>query len=732
MNSPSPTGYLLYTLDLGSPPLHLYGGLKVSGDEADFVLGSAMPFDVSGLLPGPPTTEIVNPLGLRGVTLKELQASGRVYKASGSTQVDLAIAARATFPSLPRFGLAGALVVADGSARLVFVQLTASPPLSLTDFLTGVAGSALSFGAPVTDQFVFQDAVLYWLQAPPGSPLPYRWPYTVPGETDARTFTDGYHLVGHFSVFGWPFQIAVDVTERQVGGVPVRETVLSTTSQRDVPILPDFIRLQSARVEFASRQSKADSYLRVGTTVNLFQEDVAEVIASYDEGKQAFTVTVDKDLGSLSIPGGGSQPVHLFVSLEWSSAHGCRIVAISGLPTRALDLIEELFAQLQSGGCQALVKDWLSGLGTTSLKPGLRQGQSPAKQDDGNLRVPLKLDYALVIGSTPQFPASIPFDAVFALPTRLSDFPIKLCESLVLSGASIVTTMLRDPQTYQVIALEVARRGGASALARMICRALERGLIDTARALADAAGAAAAETIAAAAELAAAVVSVALFGVSLLKSFFDRIWQEILDLFRKHDTSAVDAKLGDIRKQVNAAAKVIDDRVGQVQALIVPTQLRTSLDSAAVVWTNLTWNKQPQEPGSNLVCQLQFLTGDAGRTDGTTLLNLDDAVLPDHRAFRDISADYRMNARLRTRLTGIRFMTPADRKQITDAQDTLRSLNYDPATRLANTEVQALLNRFDDLNSEGVKSGWIYANTDIEQGMTIDRSIIGLNTRFTS
>ncbi|MEU8261575.1 hypothetical protein AB0C02_13260 [Micromonospora sp. NPDC048999] len=733
------TLFLLYTLafDAGGQPIRLRGFLAVAPGEARFVVGADVPFDeIGGSSPEAVTTQIDNPLGLTGVTLTDLAAEGRIYRRpagphAGETAVDLAVRATAVLPGLG-LRLTGAMVLEDGDVRLVLVQLSADHPITMTEFLSQILGGVVRWAAMVTDQLAFRAGHLYWLEVPTGERENYTYDYPPAPDAASVTFRPGYRVEGTLRLFGrYDFVVSLVASNG--------ETTMTTTTPNAIDVF-DFVTLDQLELEFAN--ASRGSYLRVRTTVSILRTPIqGKILAEYDTGRNVFAGRVTAELPGVRLPlHDHPVDVRLGVAFTWGRGgggdSGFRITEISGLPDGALDMLDRFRYLLNPpfGSCGKIVEEWLGETLRARITPAL--DGNPTRQGPSTMRVPLKLAYALEVDGHSIVENSISFAAVFDIPGSLDELPRSIWLSLFDSVADIAQSVIAQPATYEALAFEAGRRGGASAFARFICRALEEALEEVAKALAQVAKTVVAETIAAAAELAGALVAVALLGVAAVVSFFEQIWDEIKSWFGGGDSKKEEARerVRAIRAQVEEAVNDVTRQIDEVCRRITASALRTTLDDAGQAATTVIWNvpdADRQDTGC-LSCHLQYLSGEAGDPSGTLLLDVPDPTFPEVRPV-DFGADvdYRMNARIQTAVTGITFIRPQVLARIDEAVDQLRGVGDREAGDFADY-LASLRVRYDGYNRDGIRGDWVYATTDVPTWLTIGRSRVGFNTRLST
>ncbi len=637
------------------------------------------------------------------------------------------------------------MVLEDGDVRLVLVHLSADHPITMTEFLSLILGGTVRWAAVVTDQLAFHAGRLYWLEVPTGRGTDYTYDYPPPPDPASVTFRPGYRVEGTLRLFGrYDFVVSLVVSN---GETKVTTTTTTTTNA----IVFDFVTLDQPELEFANASS--GSYLRVRTAVSILQTPIkGKILAEYDTRRNAFAGRVTLDLTGVRLPR-RDDPVdlRLGVAFIWGRGgggdSGFRITDISGLPKGALDVLDK-FRQLlhpPGGACGDLL-EWLDGTIKTEVTPEL--DGSPVREGNRTMRVPLKLAYALMVNDKGIVSNSINFTVRFDIPASLNDLPGSIWQSLWDNIPNIAQSVLAQPATYEALALEVARRGGAEAFARFICRALKppwqpppppavrEAFEEVAKNIAEVAKTVVAKTIEAAAELAGALVAVALLGVAAVVSFFEKIWEEIKKLFGGGDSKKEEAreKVRTIRTQVEEAVQDANRQIDDVCQRISASTLRTTLDDAGRVATTVTWNvlDADQQDTGKLSCHLQYLSGEAGDPSGTLLLDVPDPAFPDARpvAF-GAGVDYRMNARIQTALTGITFIRPETLESIDKAVPQLKGVGDGEAESFANY-LDSLRTRYDGYNRNGIRGDWVYATTDVPTWLTIGRSRVGFNTRLST
>jgi hypothetical protein len=729
--------YLLSTLqfDVGTTRVQLYGAIQASSAAGlTFVLSNDMPFDPQLLPPGQVTTRVDEPFGMTGVRLEQFQVVAQITRGSdGGALVSLVVQAAATFPSLQGFTLEGALVLEQTSPRLALVRLTTQQPLTLTQFVQGVLGGSWDWMDGVTDQFAFRSGDLYYLNPPPDSPGTYTYTYTGSDGTQL-VCTAGYHADAVLRIFGqYDFQISLAVVPLNPGNAVTLTTTLTT------PLDFDFVTFSNPSLELSTLPS--GKYLRVSSGILLFGTSF-KVAAGYDLTRSSFVGSVSADLGSLSIPVvGGSQSTDVTLGVEFAWAQGSfAITRIDGLPSLDVNLVQQFasFINQMQGGCEKIVSDWLNSLSSTTWSPGLNG--SPTRSGS-QMTVPLTLTYTLKGGGSVLYSTTLPFSAVFEIPTSLSDLPGAVFLSLVQSAGQIASDILSNPDAYEALAVEVARRAGAQAFARLLCRALAEFGKDVAQAIIDAAGTIAADTLAAAAELAAALAAVAVAGLSaamsgildLLKEFWD--WLTGKDEEKKDEA---EAKIRAQAAQITSAMDVVQQAIDKARSVLQMASLTVAVDAQgrfSANWAMAQFDPSKLGDGPMVTFVLTLLQGAPG-TAGAPWPGLQPVTLPVSTASYALpldqvpdAADYRMNASVQAVAGNVTILSSQTIAQLQGAVDQLNGVDNDVAHQLAG-DLQTRLNALVSVNTGGITGNVMYATLSGPAVMTVGQSAVGVSTRL--
>jgi hypothetical protein len=716
--------YLLSTLqfDVGTP-VRLYGAIQAAstqaGSELAFVLGKDMPIDPRLLPPGQVTTQVDAPLGMTGVRLTEFEVAARLYSASNTPNVvDLTVTAAASFPSLQGLTLEGALVLEQTSPRLALVRLTTQQqPLTLTQLVQSVLGGTWSWADAVTDAFAFQSGDLYYLRAPDNPPAGYTYTYTGTGGS-TLVCSPGYHADAVLQILGeYDFAIDLAVVPQDGGGnaVTLTGTLQNTLDFAFVSLVNPTLRVSTV---------SGSSYLEVACGVTVFGTAL-QLSAEYVFAPvSAFVGTVTTSDGSLG------------VEVTWTQGN-FHISRIIGLPTPDLDLVDQLLSILNSsGGCEQIVKDWLKDLTKTTFS--LAMNGSPAR-DGGSMNLPLTVRYDLLVAGESIAHDSLPFTAIFDVPDGLSQLPLSIITSFGKSAGSFAASMLSNPDTYKAIAEQAAIYGGASAMARFICRAVEEGLKDLAEALADIAATMVADTLAAAAELAAALASVALMGLgaalSGIMDLLEKVWDWITG---KDDEKKQDAE-NQIREQagkISTAMQGVLDAIDRARGVLAISSLQVGVDATgayAATWRMAAYDPARLGNGPIVTYRLVLLEGMAG-VQSAPWPQTPPIVQPVGTASYSVPlrsiydfGDYQFNASVTAVASGLTILSAGTRNDLQSAIDQLNSVDNDVAHEVAR-QLQGQLQQLVDINNAGIASDPVYATLQAPASLMVGRSVVGVST----
>jgi hypothetical protein len=341
----------------------------------------------------------------------------------------------------------------------------------------------------------------------------------------------------------------------------------------------------------------------------------------------------------------------------------------------------------------------------------------------------------VLIGDTQLQSSSIDLPLTVELPTSIDALPGALWGAIEDNLGNVVTAMLSDTTTYQVIAIEIGKRGGAAAFAAMICRALREFLEGLAKQIAQQAVALASDAIAAVAALAGMLVAVALLGVKELLNLFEELWDKIKELFGDDDKKEeAEDRVNAYRRDVEAKIAVVTAKIAEARARMAISTLRTSLsDDGTSVIASVTWveGRPTSDDAGNghFTCTLDMLPGVPG-TPGTPIASV--ALAQDTVAVPLATlggGNYRMNAVARPAVHGITFMDDATAHNLAAAAETLRGIDNDVA-RSFGDYLDGLRLTFETMNTAGISGDPVYATTDVPGFMTVGKSRLGFNTRL--
>lgn len=717
--------YLLSTLqfDVGTP-VRLYGAIQAAstqaGSDLTFVLGKDMPFDPRLLPPGQATTQVDAPLGMTGVRLTEFEVAARLYSGNGSgSQVDLTVTAAATFPALQGLTLEGALVLQQSTPRLALVKLTAQQPLTLTQLVQSVLGGTWSWADAVTDAFAFQSGDLYYLKAPDNPPAGYTYTYT---GTDGSTLvcSPGYHADAVLQILGeYDFAIDLAVVPQNDGSnaVTLTGTLQSTLDFAFVSLVSPTLRVSTV---------SGSSYLGVSSGVTVFGTALQLSAVYVLSPTSAFVGTVTTSDGSLG------------VEVTWTQGdfHISRII---GLPTPNLDLVDQLLSILNSsGGCEQIVKDWLKDLTQTTF--ALAMNGSPTR-DGGSMNLPLTVRYDLVVAGESIAHDSLPFTAIFDIPDGLPQLPLSIITSFGKSAASFAGSMLSNPDTYKAIAEQAAIYGGASAMARFICRAVEQALEELAKELAEIASTMVADTLAAAAELAGALASVALMGLGAALSGILGLLEEVWDWITGKDEKKKEEAEDQIREQagkISSAMQAVLDAIDKARGVLAISSLQVGVDATGAytaAWAMAAYDPSKLGDGPIVTYQLVLLGGTAG-VHGAPWPNTPPVVQPVGTASYSVPlssiydfGDYQFNASVMAVASGLTILSTKTHSDLQSAIDKLNGVDNDVAHDVAN-QLQGQLDQLIQINAAGITSDPVYATLQAPASLMVGQSLVGVSTRL--
>jgi len=765
---------ILFKYTTNNNQYELNGSLTFTAFKKEFVFGGDLLINndvltaTLDLTAGSSNNSIREPLGMTGINFGELYLSINKTFAKKATdkqpevkaKLDLAIGGFIDFNfNGIKLQLQGNVVFQDSEARLVLVSLNATPALTLNNFVKEVIKKPWDWIDDITKQIGFISGTMYYLSKPASQKdnKDYTFAYTNPlqinsGQEEGLTtitnvpnaitvFKPGYHIHANLLLFEkYVFVIDLNV---ESAGVNVNGSYGGTYENNKITesstITAYFISLESPTLAISTVGGA--NFEIVINKLKLFGTDIGSFKAKYGNG-------VFKGSYSYSNP-------HFGFDWEWTKKQGSRaggfsITKIDGIQIKELNAITDMVKKLNSmsgkGGCESIANS-MFGEFKSSFSPALEKGKSPKDNGNGTMNTPLEINYKFSIGSTTILSDSIKMTLDIEIPKSLSGLPIAIIDTLGLNMGTIVEQLLGNPTVYKVIALEMAKRGGAKLAARMLCRAAE----EVAEKLAEELAAALAEGLIEAGlesllELGAVLTGVLAAGIAGavggLLGILQEVWDAIKKIFGGDDgKQEAQDKLDSIKRPVQQLMSSLNSSLDKMADSIQVQSLKASIDSQG--YYNLNWNfPTTADLGANgmLEYKLNFLNGAIG-TAGTQskipavgfVLMKDTSYKMEWSKMLEADPDFSMNASIQTSITGYNFMTAEAERSLRSTISTLNEIgnNLDGAVAF-NNELKRFVEKMKVYNTYGLTSGVVHTTQSSEANQfKIGQGALGINTKIT-
>ncbi|WP_062265754.1 hypothetical protein [Endozoicomonas arenosclerae] len=628
-----------------------------------------------------------------------------------------------------KINFTGELIYTDNSPQLAVITLDQDKPLSLTDMITSVFGQSWHWMDAVTDKFALSNGQMYYLKAPDKAPDNY----TLTRQN--IVYHPGYHVSAQLKIFSYLFNFDLAVIKKGI--------LLKAGLDASTPLDVLFIHFDQPNLTIDTTGS--NKTFTFGSRIYFFSDDsnYFQLSTTYNDG--TFTGFVEAHLGTVTLPGSGElaeetekSGVNLTVYFKWSETSNFEITRIDGLPVGTLNLIEQManrLNQLSGSGCEKVAKEMMGDLCKTQISPSLRDVPS---EDGSNMVFPAVLTYQMSLAGY-DISEPIDIDLKFKTPHSLSDLPASLFLGIFSNAAYVAEQMLKNPRTYQAIAIEAGKRGLISLAARMLCRALknfERAVVD---AIVDGLSGVVAATLAEAIELAAVMTTAVLTGISVVVGLLKKFWNWLTgkdDDKKKEAEQKIRAARTKIQSQLDilfSKVKVIQDTQLQYLKVGINTQ-----NNFTANWDPATDLLQSGQSSDNLSIDynLTLLSGQPGDTHGQPWQNSSNITLKGVQSTQyekplsqiPDSNNFHLNASVFCTLEGFVFASDQTRSSIESSIQSLRKVDDSLAKEFA-SELEGNLQRLETLN-KGIQCQPVYASVDDSNAFTVGLSRIGLNTRL--
>ena len=719
---------------------------------------------------GSPKATMDEPLGMTGVNFAEIYlnidktfAQPKAKPKPIPASLDLTIGGFINFDfNGKKLQFTGDLVFVESKPRLALVSLTATPALTLNDFVVRVIKKPWAWRDDVTKEIALLSGSMYYLKCPATKTTQecktYTFSYTDPiapkhyqqngGTKPTPTvYKVGYHLDAILQLFDeYDFEIDLGV---ESDGIKLSGSYVNANTTPKNLVKVYFIELQSPALSIDTTGGASKFEISVDH-LTLFGTDIGSFTMNYSAG-------VFSGHYSHSSPN---------FSLDWQWTKGnFEITNIDGLGTREVNTIAQMVKQLNSmnsGECSAVTNEMFNNIFKSKFSLALTSGQKPSKTAGGMMNVPLTITYKLTALDTLTAlgtniaSAPINFSADVEIPTSVSNVPDAIWDTVTDEDNlnNIVGKILTNPETYKAIALEMAKKGRASLAARMLCKSKDEDgggeeAEELAEELEDAlkAGEIVGE-LGAILELNGVVVGVIAAGVAVaiggLLGFLEEIWDKVTSWFSGGDSDKEKAqkKLDAIRNQVDPMVASIESRLKAVAQKIQIQHLNVKIDSEGDY--NASWDfPHTSSLGQNgtLEYQFKFLGGAVGThsqeqaglsaipASGFKVMN-STTYSEAWKTIHEKAPGYQMNASIQTTITGYTFMTAATKANLEDIIGKLDKIgdHLSNATSFAST-LSTFVSKMDGYNTNGLTSSVVYAQLE-DPSFTIGEGLLGINTKI--
>ena len=480
------SGMMQLTLYKGTPQTQIYpfqGSLVVNNLRADFTLTT------------PSQDQIMNPLGMTGVTITNLALRFSYIFQVGTTPATstLQLAGTVNFGTSTRFDTTLSLI--GSTPVLVEVSLTQTPPLGIIAFLAAsIAG--VSYPADYFDIQFLTGSVYYYNKSVDTNNL-------YANITPQLARVNGFNIQSTLSLFNRTVSIAINVqpTDVTVNGRVTQPAGVTASGQMLDAFDLNFI--QFTNTDFAGSPSL---FLRVLSTEKIFGLNIGFVFfkehfatGSLSVGTHSTGASSEVQIGgTLAYAGNIDMFIGSMISFTYSNSEGFKITNWPFDFAALLDFAA-LMNGFKTGPCDALVGMVFEKAVQTKFSV------SPSFSTTSTAYIlTLKGTYAVsLIGTSSPFlqvsMPDIPISIDRTIPFTLSSLPGRIVQAIADSAPLIVDSILNNPAKFSAFIATVGLVNAApSLIANLVCNGGE-GAADAAAASAEAAAEAAASAEAAAA-----------------------------------------------------------------------------------------------------------------------------------------------------------------------------------------------------------------------------------------
>lgn len=647
-----------------------------------------------------------------------------------------------TFENGSNVCLSGAIAIED-KTRLVVVSLNTNPNITLSDFITEIAKKSWEWVDTISENFALCSGNMYFLKCVNAS-------FSYPDPIDTLNAWESDDIIVQPTVYqrGYHAEIILKIFKEYefAANIDIQNEGFALKASYQGAIDAYFISLQSPSVAIKTIGVKT---FELGVEkVTLFGTDIGGITAGYKSlgnGKGygfAGDYTYDKSENKFTI---GWQ----WAKTTITGKQKFKITKLEGLKLEGLDIAEKFmdFLDGKTGdACTAVFDELFSEFVFTSSFSLKSNGT--IIYDQPILNIPFKIHYTFNLFGNLIHSSDIEFDkAKITIPSSLENLSSAIFKTIDNNLDDIIDTIMSDPETYNIIALEVGKIGLTKLAAKMLCKLGKELAKKLAKILAKAitvgaitAGAGVigggigvvagggADGLAALAGVIVGVIGGAAAGiivVNLVNSGHDDIKEQFEEI-----KNAVDESIAIINSQIHHLKENI-----QLENLLV------GVDEDGDEQFKAAWRfKKGHDAGGSehIEYQLVFLEGEIGTQNAPPLADLvaigfepmtQMTYTKDWSSLIGQAPSFEKNVSVQTRVKNISFVTQQVLDDFEEAKKKLKELEDDiPAAAAFITKLENFLTQIQTYQNKGVLSEKVYATEVSGSSFIIGLSNIGQDT----
>lgn len=638
-----------------------------------------------------------------------------------------------TFENGSNVCLSGAIAIED-KTRLVVVSLNTNPNITLSDFITEIAKKSWEWVDTISENFALCSGNMYFLKCVNAS-------FSYPDPIDTLNAWESDDIIVQPTVYqrGYHAEIILKIFKEYefAANIDIQNEGFALRASYQGAIDAYFISLQSPSVAIKTIGVKT---FELGVEkVTLFGTDIGGITAGYKslgDGKGygfAGDYTYDKSGTKFTI---GWQ----WAKTTIAGKQKFKITKLEGLELEGLDIAEKFIdfvGALSTNACTAAINEILSEFVFTSSFSLKSNGAIIYNQptfDQPTVNIPFKIGYTFNLFNSPIYSSDIEFEkAEITIPSSLENLSSAIFDTINDNLDEIIDTIMSDPDTYNIIALEIAKIGLTKLAAYMLCKLVEKLAEKLAEMLAEAIisgaiGEGAADGLAA---LAGAIVGV--IGGAAAGSI-------IVHLANSGDDD-IKEQFDEIKEAANKSIAIINSQIHHLKENIQLENLLVGVDEDGDEQFKAAWRfKKGHDAGGSehIEYQLVFLEGEIGTQNAPPLADLvaigfepmtQMTYTKDWSSLIGQAPSFEKNVSVQTRVKNISFVTQQVLDDFEEAKKKLKELEDDiPAAAAFITKLENFLTQIQTYQNKGVLSEKVYATEVSGSSFIIGLSNIGQDT----